>query len=73
VTIAKRTSLHALSLIEVTKEEDDNENNIRMIRELCHKVEVELNKLCYIVIDTIDAHLLPYSSDAMGKVFYYQM
>jgi 14-3-3 protein epsilon len=73
VTVAKRTSLNALSHIEVEQEEDGNKNNMKMIIDFRHKVEVELNKLCYNVIHTIDTHLLPYSFDAEGKVFYYQM
>jgi 14-3-3 protein epsilon len=68
VTAAKCTSLHALSHIEVAHEEDGNANNMNMITNFHHKVEVELNKLCYNVIHTIDTDLLPYSSDAKCDV-----
>jgi hypothetical protein len=55
------------------EEEEGNDNHMKMTIKFHHMVEAELNKLCYNVIDTIDTHLLPYSSDVEGKVFYYQM
>lgn len=73
VTMAKRNSLHALACTELEAEEEGNESHMKMTIQFRHKVEVELDKLCCNVIDIIDKHLLPYSSDVESKVFYYQM
>jgi hypothetical protein len=73
VAISKRKSLNSIACIEVMEEEEGNDNHMKMTIKFHHMVEAELNKLCYNVIDTIDTHLLPYSSDVEGKVFYYQM
>ncbi|TVU43219.1 hypothetical protein EJB05_09666 [Eragrostis curvula] len=72
VTAEKRASMKALMYFEV-EEGKGNESRMKMATEFRQKVEAELDNLCNNVINTIDKHLLPYSSDAESKAFYYQM
>ncbi|TVU02050.1 hypothetical protein EJB05_52416 [Eragrostis curvula] len=73
VTAEKRASIKALMYFEVKEEGKGNESRMKMAIEFRQKVEAELDNLCNNVINTIDKHLLPYSSDAESKAFYYQM
>ncbi|XP_062190204.1 14-3-3-like protein GF14-G isoform X2 [Phragmites australis] len=73
VTSAKRASLHVLASTELKEATKGNQGRVRITTEFRHKVEAELDRICNNVIETIDKHLLPFSSDAKSKVFYYQM
>ncbi|GJN27846.1 hypothetical protein PR202_gb15901 [Eleusine coracana subsp. coracana] len=59
VATAKLKSLHALTYAELEAQDEGNERHMKMTIEFRHKVENELDRLCYKVIDTIDKHLLP--------------
>ncbi|TVU03988.1 hypothetical protein EJB05_03104, partial [Eragrostis curvula] len=73
VTAEKRASLKALIYMEVQEENKGSESRMKIATVFCQKVESELDNLCNAVINTIDKHLLPYSSDAESKAFYYKM
>ncbi|KAL9225883.1 hypothetical protein vseg_001759 [Gypsophila vaccaria] len=70
---ARRASWRIMSSIEQKEESKGNENNVKLIKEYCHKVEDELTKICQDILAIIDDHLVPHSGSGEATVFYYKM
>ncbi|KAJ8288748.1 hypothetical protein COCON_G00014070 [Conger conger] len=66
---ARRSSWRVISSME-QKSDEDNKNGIKEYR---NKVETELKKICKEVLTLLDDYLIPYSTPAECKVFYYKM
>ncbi|KAL8518540.1 hypothetical protein ACS0TY_009777 [Phlomoides rotata] len=70
---ARRASWRIMSSIEQKEEAKGNENNVKLIKEYCQKVEDELSNICDDILSVIDKHLIPSSGSAEATVFYYKM
>ncbi|XP_061360362.1 14-3-3-like protein GF14 iota [Gastrolobium bilobum] len=71
---ARRASWRIMSSIEQKEESKGNENNVKLIKSYCQKVEEELSKICNDILTIIDQHLIPSStSSGEATVFYYKM
>ncbi|MED6173926.1 Growth-regulating factor 12 [Stylosanthes scabra] len=70
---ARRASWRIMSSIEQKEEAKGNEHNVNQIKNYCQKVEEELSKICNDILTIIDQHLIPSSTSAEAKVFYYKM
>ncbi len=73
---SKRTSWRILDTLEKkenVKKSETNQKNLEHIQNFKKKVEGELSKICYEIIDTLDKKLIPKSKDASSKVFYLKM
>ena len=70
---ARRASWRIMSSIEQKEEAKGNENNVKLIKSYCQKVEEELSKICSDILTIIDKHLIPSSTTGEATVFYYKM
>lgn len=70
---ARRASWRIMSSIEQKEESKGNENNVKLIKNYCQKVEEELSKICSDILTIIDQHLIPSSTAGEATVFYYKM
>ncbi|KAL1218143.1 14-3-3-like protein GF14 omicron [Cardamine amara subsp. amara] len=70
---ARRASWRILSSIEQKEESKGNEQNAKRIKDYRTKVEDELSKICYDILDVIDKHLVPSANSGESTVFYYKM
>ncbi|KAF8399583.1 hypothetical protein HHK36_015450 [Tetracentron sinense] len=70
---ARRASWRIMSSIEQKEESKGNEQNVKLIKGYCQKVEEELAKICNDILTIIDEHLIPTSSSGESTVFYYKM
>ncbi|CAL5403794.1 hypothetical protein ACSBR2_027354 [Camellia fascicularis] len=70
---ARRASWRILSSIEQKEESRGNDLNAKRIKEYRHKVESELADICKDIMNVIDEHLIPSSSNGESTVFYYKM
>ncbi|KAK2434403.1 14-3-3 protein SGF14l [Trifolium repens] len=70
---ARRASWRIMSSIEQKEESKGNENNVKLIKSYCQKVEEELSKICSDILTIIDQHLIPSSTTGEATVFYYKM
>ena len=46
---------------------------VSLIKNYRSKIENELTKICYDILEVLDAHLIPSASSGESKVFYYKM
>ncbi|KAL6945352.1 14-3-3 protein [Hanseniaspora vineae] len=46
---------------------------VSLIKNYRSKIENELTKICYDILEVLDAHLIPTASSGESKVFYYKM
>ncbi|OAY70257.1 14-3-3-like protein GF14 iota [Ananas comosus] len=58
---ARRASWRIMSSIEQKEESKGNEQNVKLIKGYCQKVEEELTKICNDILSIIDQHLIPSS------------
>ncbi|XWS64195.1 hypothetical protein CRYUN_Cryun06bG0165400 [Craigia yunnanensis] len=70
---ARRASWRIMSSIEQKEESKGNEDNVKLIKGYCQKVEEELSKICTDILGIIDKHLVPSSASGEATVFYYKM
>ncbi|KAL6566439.1 Growth-regulating factor 12 [Orobanche gracilis] len=70
---ARRASWRILSSIEQKEDSKGNENNVKLIKGYCRKVEDELSKICHDILSVLDKHLIPSSGSGEATVFYYKM
>lgn len=70
---ARRASWRILSSIEQKEESKGNEQNAKRIKDYRTKVENELSKISYDILDVIDKHLTPSATSGESTVFYYKM
>ncbi|XP_008785970.1 14-3-3-like protein GF14 iota isoform X1 [Phoenix dactylifera] len=70
---ARRASWRIMSSIEQKEESKGNEQNAKLIKGYCQKVEEELTRICNDILTIIDQHLIPSSSSVEATVFYYKM
>ncbi|XP_020095029.1 14-3-3-like protein GF14 iota [Ananas comosus] len=70
---ARRASWRIMSSIEQKEESKGNEQNVKLIKGYCQKVEEELTKICNDILSIIDQHLIPSSGSGESTVFYYKM
>lgn len=70
---SRRASLRIISSIEQKEESRGKEENLQKAREFRKKVEKELSDICQDILDVLDKNLIPSSSAAESKVFYYKM
>ncbi|XP_008807824.1 14-3-3-like protein GF14 iota isoform X3 [Phoenix dactylifera] len=70
---ARRASWRIMSSIEQKEESKGNEQNVKVIKGYCQKVEEELTQICNDILAIIDEHLIPSSGSGESTVFYYKM
>ncbi|KAL9369130.1 hypothetical protein Peur_040329 [Populus x canadensis] len=70
---ARRESWRMLSSIEEKERVKGNEVDAKRIEEYRQKVESELTSICNDIIQLIDDHLLPSTSQCESCVFYHRM
>jgi len=70
---ARRASWRIISSIEQKEENKGNEAHVKRIREYRQKVEKELSEICRDILNVLEKHLLPSSTNGESKVFYYKM
>ncbi|MQL88483.1 hypothetical protein Taro_021041 [Colocasia esculenta] len=59
---ARRASWRIMSSIEQKEESKGNEQNVKLIKGYCQKVEDELTKICHDILTIIDEHLIKSST-----------
>ncbi|KAJ8774566.1 hypothetical protein K2173_017012 [Erythroxylum novogranatense] len=69
----RRASWRIMSSIVQKEESKGNEQNVKLIKGYCQKVEDELSVICSDILSIIDKHLIPSSTSAEATVFYYKM
>jgi 14-3-3 protein epsilon len=70
---SRRASLRIISSIEQKEESRGKEDHLNKARQYRKKVEKELTEICDDILSVLDKHLIPTSSSAESKVFYYKM
>merc|ERR1712039_844825 len=59
--------------VEQKEKTKGNEENAKMAKEYCAKVEGELDKICNTILALLDANLIPKATTGESKVFYQKM
>ncbi|KAL0251614.1 hypothetical protein GEMRC1_000827 [Eukaryota sp. GEM-RC1] len=70
---ARRASWRIVSSIEQKEENRGEHHHVQMIRTYKKMIENELADICTDILKIVDGHLLPSSTSAESKVFYYKM
>eukprot|EP01092_Planopodium_desertum_P002556 TRINITY_DN141347_c0_g1_i1.p1 TRINITY_DN141347_c0_g1~~TRINITY_DN141347_c0_g1_i1.p1 ORF type:complete len:270 (+),score=92.88 TRINITY_DN141347_c0_g1_i1:69-812(+) len=70
---ARRASWRIISSIEQKEDNKGNVAHVARIREYRNKVEKELTDICEDILKVLDEHLIPASTTAESKVFFYKM
>jgi len=70
---SRRASLRIISSIEQKEESRGKEDHLKKAREYRKKVEEELTRICNEVLEVLETYLVPASSGAESKVFYFKM
>jgi len=70
---SRRASLRIISSIEQKEESRGKEDHLQKARQYRKKVEKELTDICDDILNVLEKHLIPTSSTAESKVFYYKM
>jgi 14-3-3 protein epsilon len=70
---SRRASWRIISSIEQKEESKANEAHVKLVKNYRTKVEEELTKICQDILDLLDQNLIPNSTTAESKVFYYKM
>jgi len=70
---ARRASWRIISSIEQKEENKGNEAHVKRIKEYRVKVETELSDICKDILNVLEKHLIPSSTNGESKVFYYKM
>jgi len=70
---ARRASLRIISTIEQKEESRGKEENREKAKKYHKKVEDELSNICDDILRVLDEYLIPVSTLAEPKVFYYKM
>lgn len=70
---ARRASWRIISSIEQKEGNKGNEAHVKRIKEYRQKVEKELSDICRDILDVLEKHLIPSSTNGESKVFYYKM
>jgi len=70
---SRRASLRIISSIEQKEESRGKADHLVKAREYKKKVEKELTEICNDILAVLDKNLIPSSSTAESKVFYYKM
>lgn len=70
---ARRASWRVISSIMQKEEDKGNQTHLKLIKEYKEKVEAELTNICKDVMEIIEKHLLPSSTNSESKVFFYKM
>jgi 14-3-3 protein epsilon len=70
---SRRASLRIISSIEQKEESRGKEDNLQKAREFRKKVEKELGDICNDILEVLEKNLIPSSTAAESKVFYYKM
>ena len=70
---ARRASWRIISSIHQKEQNKGNENNMKKVEEYRTKVEAELQNICKDILEIIDQHLIPASTQSESKVFFYKM
>jgi 14-3-3 protein epsilon len=69
---ARRASLRIIGSIE-TKEQEKGSANASLVTTYKKKVEDELNKICFDILELLDENLIKRADGAEAKVFYLKM
>lgn len=70
---ARRASWRIISSIEQKEELKGVENRIQLIKEYRYQVEKELREICGDILEVLESHLIPASTNGESKVFYLKM
>jgi len=70
---ARRASWRIISSIEQKEESKGVEEKVHMIKGYRNTVENELKEICNDILQVLDKHLIPASTQGESKVFYYKM
>merc|ERR1711998_34877 len=70
---SRRASVRIVSSIQTKEESKGNEEHVTLIKGYKSRIEDELDKVCNEILDILDKSLIPKSSTADSKVFYYKM
>jgi len=71
---SRRAAWRVLNSIEQKEsKKDKGKDNVEKVRQYKSQIEEELLKLCREILDLLDHHLIPSTSDSEAKVFYYKM
>ena len=70
---SKRTALRTVMAYELKEKKKESSNFLAFIQEYRKRIEDELTKTCYNVLNSIDNHLLKKAEDVEARVFYYKM
>jgi 14-3-3 protein epsilon len=70
---SRRASLRIISSIEQKEESRGKEDHLNKAREYRKKVEKELTDICNDILEVLEKNLIPTSTTAESKVFYYKM
>jgi len=70
---SRRASLRIIGSIEQKEESRGKEDHLKKAKEYRKRVEKELTEICNDILEVLDKNLIPTSSTAESKVFYYKM
>merc|ERR1711907_669454 len=70
---ARRASVRIVSSIQTKEESKGNEEHVTIIKAYKSRIEDGLDKVCNEILEVLDKSLIPKSSTADSKVFYYKM
>mmetsp|Transcript_19739 Transcript_19739/g.17452 ORF Transcript_19739/g.17452 Transcript_19739/m.17452 type:complete len:248 (+) Transcript_19739:31-774(+) len=71
---SRRAAWRVLNSIEQKEsKKEKGKDNVEKVRQYKSQIEEELLKLCQEILDLLDHHLLPNTTDAEAKVFYFKM
>ena len=69
----RRNAWRSFQSLEAKEEKKGNDKNVALIKTYREKIETELNDICGEISSIIDDQLIPSSSSADSKVFFYKM
>ena len=71
---SRRAAWRVLNSIEQKEsKKEKGKDNVEKVRQYKSQIEEELLKLCQEILDLLDEHLLPNTTDSEAIVFYYKM
>lgn len=71
---SRRAAWRVLNSIEQKEgKKDKSKDNVEKVREYKSQIENELLSLCREILNLLSSHLIPQTTDAEAKVFYYKM
>merc|ERR1712190_698112 len=70
---SRRAAWRIITSVEQKEKTKGNEEQAKLAKEYCSKVETELDKICKTILELLDGALIPKASNGESKVFYQKM